>query len=1192
MSLIQNRISVFLPQAMTQVRLLQAQLIDEYDPKGYQSEVSEDLLLKITETNDFISLLNTDGYCGMTDREISDTIDFFIKWLGLNEVITANYQNYFMPVVINSGTSGQTGDFATVQQLNQEINNRIAVDNSLNVRITALENAAAEPIFPPGFFNNYAGTYTVVFDDDTRLHTHNNLPILQQIVQGDLDNIKALTAHYESVGNPGGLHVSADDRTLWNSPIRIGPSDGTNLFYNGDDLIITSIAGGLMKYAADYSSIFDDRTLVDKGFVTGITGPISAALVGKLSVSLTSQTRGDLIQYNGSNWINFHIGAAGTVLTSDGTDAVWGSPTANGLPAGGTDGQFLVKSGGSPYVSIWSTLSIANVSDITASADEINTLNGFTGSTSELNYITGVTSNIQNQLNNKLGLALPQNAIFVGNAFGVASVLAPGANTYVLTSVLGVPTWAPPTGGSGGPVPDNDYGDITVSLGGSVWDINPGVVDFVKIQAVSSGILIGRYSSGLGPIEEISIGSNLTISGGTIDFVISESPGNIAFVNSLGNGFAYSADLFYDDANKKFIGGSNSSSTSGSMTFTWGDSNINNGEFGSAMFGELSEIDVGVGSAFNAGENNYISAYGGHTMGRGVKVSGLYSWAGGWFSPGSASGKTNPKAVQVSGAASFGFYTTDSSQTDNHGVLADSAAVLGGVNPNIPSDSHRTIILGGNGIKARPAEPDQVYVPNLNIVSPPVTAAGAYTFLVRDNTTGQVKSKTGVGLDDIPDTVAWKVGGNSITTASVIGSNANFNTTLQTGNASLIFKTDSLERAYINSDGQVVVGPTSITPTGQFQVQGTGTTVSTFSFVTTNSAGNKTFSISDDGRLHLGGNANPPRIGSAINGLFSNSGQNIFYASSPSGTDRAGHTFSFGLQAQTSGNASNTIIGTRVTGTFQPTNSGNTIGLIGIEVAPVINQQSGSNGDVVGYYYNPSLTSSLGNNYAWINATGGIVWDSDITPSQLIADANDYNPSGINRTTVVKLSSDASRTITGLNANISTGTGSVDGRILVLYNVGSNNIILSSQDTASVANNRFAFKSNVLLSPNQSITLIYDSAASRWRPMGYVGNGDRDVQATTNAPSFPQNVTTISYETIKRYTNIGSDGQINISGGSLGDMLTLYLQNDSTSARTITWGTGIVSQSPTMVLTVSKETVCTFRHNGTSFLLTDTSSPL
>lgn len=47
-------------------------------------------------------------------------------------------------------------------------------------------------------------------------------------------------------------------------------------------------------------------------------------------------------------------------------------------------------------------ITLSDVSDVTASATEVNVLDGITASTTELNYTDGVTSNIQTQLNGKL----------------------------------------------------------------------------------------------------------------------------------------------------------------------------------------------------------------------------------------------------------------------------------------------------------------------------------------------------------------------------------------------------------------------------------------------------------------------------------------------------------------------------------------------------------------------------------------------------------------------------------------------------------------------------------------------------------------------------------------------------------------------------------------------------------------------
>lgn len=338
----------------------------------------------------------------------------------------------------------------------------------------------------------------------------------------------------------------------------------------------------------------------------------------------------------------------------------------------------------------------------------------------------------------------------------------------------------------------------TISLGVTAAGFNTG---FSMVADFSSGLHIVTLGSNAPTFEGLKYGANYSANftdrslvdkqyvvnaiyqagtAGSAPFTGSFT--QIPFVNTTSTGYSYSNDLVYKTATQQFVGGNASTAPSGSLTFTYGDSNVNKGTFGSVMFGELSEIDVNVGSGFNAGENNYISAYGGHTMGRGVRATGAYSWAGGWYSPNSVFAKTNAKAVTVSGEASFGFFETNGAQTDGHGVQSNASAVLGGSNPNIPADSHRTVILGGNGIKARANDSDQVYVANFNIVSTPISGTAGYSFLVRDNTTGQVKQVASAGggsssvtasngLTKIGDDIQLGGALTGATTVDVIGSN-------------------------------------------------------------------------------------------------------------------------------------------------------------------------------------------------------------------------------------------------------------------------------------------------------------------------------------------------------------------------------------------------------------------------------------
>jgi hypothetical protein len=103
-----------------------------------------------------------------------------------------------------------------------------------------------------------------------------------------------------------------------------------------------------------------------------------------------------------------------------------------------------------------------------------------------------------------------------------------------------------------------------------------------------------------------------------------------------------------------------------------------------------------------------------------------------------------------------------------------------------------------------------------------------------------------------------------------------------------------------------------------------------------------------------------------------------------------------------------------------------------------------------------------------------IALSGDITPAQLTVNQNDYAPTGFSAASAVRLSTNASRNITGL-------AGGSDGRIIILHNVGSFNVVLTNQDSASTAANRFQFGGDLSLLPDYSVTLRYDATASRWR---------------------------------------------------------------------------------------------------------------
>lgn len=143
---------------------------------------------------------------------------------------------------------------------------------------------------------------------------------------------------------------------------------------------------------------------------------------------------------------------------------------------------------------------------------------------------------------------------------------------------------------------------------------------------------------------------------------------------------------------------------------------------------------------------------------------------------------------------------------------------------------------------------------------------------------------------------------------------------------------------------------------------------------------------------------------------------------------------------------------------------------------------------------------------AWVGGganvavAGTFALSGDISPAQITADQNDYNPTGLSSASTLRLTSDASRNVTGLQ-------GGADGRVLVLHNVGSNNIVLKDESASSTAGNRFALSADITLGVDQAAVLQYDATSSRWRVMAAQSSGSATItlgtpQATTSGTSI------------------------------------------------------------------------------------------
>jgi hypothetical protein len=101
-----------------------------------------------------------------------------------------------------------------------------------------------------------------------------------------------------------------------------------------------------------------------------------------------------------------------------------------------------------------------------------------------------------------------------------------------------------------------------------------------------------------------------------------------------------------------------------------------------------------------------------------------------------------------------------------------------------------------------------------------------------------------------------------------------------------------------------------------------------------------------------------------------------------------------------------------------------------------------------------------------------------ISPAQLTANTDNWAPTNFSKTLTVRLSTDASRNLTGL-------AGGAAGRIVTLENIGSQNLVLKNASSSSTVGNRFALAADYTLAGSTHVVLLYDGTASRWTILGY-----------------------------------------------------------------------------------------------------------
>jgi hypothetical protein len=200
------------------------------------------------------------------------------------------------------------------------------------------------------------------------------------------------------------------------------------------------------------------------------TSSVQTQMNNRLSFSSAiTPAQGDIIYFDGSDWVNLTVGTNGQLLSSNGTIPVWVTDPPTGLPVGGTTNQYLRKSSNVDYEAEWHTLLLEDVTDVSTPVAELNLLNGLTVNSTLLNYLTGASGNLQTQIDNKLSNSLAQNYLFIGNASSQVTSLAPGSNGQVLTTVGTSVVWTSPAtpGDVSGPGSGNSTDNAVVRWSGT-----------------------------------------------------------------------------------------------------------------------------------------------------------------------------------------------------------------------------------------------------------------------------------------------------------------------------------------------------------------------------------------------------------------------------------------------------------------------------------------------------------------------------------------------------------------------------------------------------------------------------------------------------------------------------------------------------------------------------------------------------
>ena len=249
-----------------------------------------------------------------------------------------------------------------------------------------------------------------------------------------------------------------------------------------------------------------------------LSGGVLAATATVTSVSLSAPAQ---------------FAVSGSPVTTIGTlSLAWNTQTANTILAGPTSGGAAAPTFRTLVASDIPSLSYAPTGAITASGLTVATARllgrttASTGAIEEISIGAGLT--LSGGVLSNSGAVGTVTSVSVVTANGVSGSVATSTTTPAITLTLGAitPTSVAASGAvTGSNLSGSNTGDQTITLTGDVTGSGTGglaatiaanAVTFAKFQQIATNSLLGRSTAATGNVEVITVGSGLSIAGGTL----------------------------------------------------------------------------------------------------------------------------------------------------------------------------------------------------------------------------------------------------------------------------------------------------------------------------------------------------------------------------------------------------------------------------------------------------------------------------------------------------------------------------------------------------------------------------------------------------------------------------------------------------------------------------------------------------